>query len=119
MLTILPTLIAQFGTGVTAPTDTYNSADPLADLDLFISNILGLFTVFGALFFIVYFLIAAIQWISSGGDSGKLAEARNKMIQGVLGLIILVASYGIIGLIGTVVGIDILDPTAQFQKILP
>lgn len=119
MITVLPTLIAQFGSGITPVTDAYSSADPLSDLDLFVSNLLGLFTVFGALFFIIYFLMAAIQWISSGGDSGKLAEARNKMIQGVIGLIILVAAYGIIGLVGTIVGIDILNPIEQLQKISP
>ena len=119
MITILPTLISQFGTGIEPVTEAYSSGDPLTDLDLLISNILGLFTVFGALFFIIYFLMAAIQWISSGGDSGKLGEARNKMIQGVLGLIILVASYGIIGLIGSIVGIDILNPITQFEKITP
>lgn len=118
MITVLPTLIAQFGSGITPPVDVYDG-EPLTELDLFISNLLGLFTVFGALFFIIYFLMAAIQWISSGGDSGKLAEARNKMIQGVIGLIILVAAYAIIGLIGTIVGIDILNPIEQLQKINP
>lgn len=124
MFTFLPTLIAQFGEGIKPPSDAYSTgADTqegvLANFDLIISNLLGLFTVLGGLFFVIYFLIASLQWISAGGDTGKITEARNKMTQGVIGLIILVAAYGIIGLIGTIVGIDIIDPVTQIEKIIP
>ena len=124
MFTFLPTLIAQFGDGIQPPTEAYSvdgttQEGVLANFDLILSNVLGLFTIFGGIFFVIYFLIAGIQWISSGGDSGKLTEARNKIIQGVIGLIILVAAYGIIGLIGTIVGIDIINPVTQLEKIIP
>ncbi|MCB9813461.1 MAG: hypothetical protein H6772_03580 [Pseudomonadales bacterium] len=124
MLTIFATLIAQFGNGIQPPSEAYSvdgdtQAGVLANFDLLLSNVLGLFTIFGGIFFVIYFLIASVQWITSGGDSGKLTEARNKMIQGVLGLVILVASYGIIGLVGTIVGIDIINPVAQLEKIIP
>ncbi|NCO12480.1 MAG: hypothetical protein COZ34_03275 [Candidatus Pacebacteria bacterium CG_4_10_14_3_um_filter_34_15] len=120
----LPTLIAQFGDGITSPSKAYTEGGTtrpgvLANFDLIISNLLGLFTIIGALIFVVYFLIAAIQWITAGGDAGKLTEAREKIIQGVLGLVILVAAYGILGLIGTLVGIDILNPVTQLEEIIP
>ncbi len=120
----LPTLIAQFGDGIKSPSNAYTEGGTtqegvFANFDLIISNILGLFTIIGGLIFVIYFLIASIQWITAGGDAGKLAEARNKMVQGALGLIILVASYGILGLIGTIVGIDIIDPVSQLEKIIP
>ena len=120
----LSTLIAQFGDGITSPSNAYTEGGTtqegvFANFDLIISNILGLFTIIGGLIFVIYFLIASIQWITAGGDAGKLTEARNKMVQGALGLIILVASYGILGLIGTIVGIDIIDPVSQLEKIIP
>lgn len=120
----LPTLIAQFGDGITSPSQAYTEAGTtqegvLANFDLIISNLLGLFTIVGALIFVIYFLMAAIQWITAGGDAGKLTEAREKIVQGIIGLIILVAAYGILGLIGTLVGIDILNPVTQLEKIIP
>ncbi|MBU0974796.1 hypothetical protein KKD03_03800 [Patescibacteria group bacterium] len=120
----LPTLIAQFGDGITSPSKAYTAEGTtqegvLANFDLIISNFLGLFTIIGALIFVVYFLMAAIQWITAGGDASKLTEARQKIVQGILGLVILVAAYGILGLIGTLVGIDILNPITQLEKIIP
>jgi hypothetical protein len=54
----------------------------------------------GALLVIVYFIWGAIDWISAGGDSGKLEKARQKIMHAAIGLIILVASFVIIGFIG-------------------
>lgn len=120
----LPTLIAQFGEGITSPSEAYTENGTtqegvLANFDLIISNMLGLFTILGALIFVIYFLIASIQWITAGGDAGKLSGAREKMLQGVIGLVILVGAYGILGLIGTIVGIDIINPVTQIESIIP
>ena len=117
---ILPTLIAQFGSFKSqSPLTEGAEADPGANIELIISNVLGFFTIVGSLFFIVYFLIASMEWITSGGDSGKLSTARNKMLHGILGLVILVAAYGIIGLIGTIIGVDLLRPATLLESITP
>lgn len=117
---IIPTLIAQFGSFQSqSPLTQGAEEDPGANLELILSNVIGFLTILGSVFFIVYFLIAAMEWISSGGDSGKLSNARNKMLHGILGLIILVSAYGIIGLIGTVIGIDILSPASLLDSITP
>ncbi len=123
MFTLLPTLIAQFGDGLTPPTSSYAQNTEkdtiLTSFDSIISNLIGLFTIVGSLIFVIYFIIASVEWITAGGDSGKIEKARTKMLHGVLGLIILVASYAILGLIGTIVGIEILDPVSQINNILP
>lgn len=117
---ILPTLIAQFGSFESqSPLTEGAETDPGGNLELIISNVLGFFTILGAIFFIVYFLIAAMEWVSSGGDTGKLTNARNKMLHGILGIIILVAAYGILGLIGTLVGVNILRPAELIESITP
>jgi hypothetical protein len=53
----------------------------------------------GAIMVILYFIWGAVEWISAGGDKSKLESARNKMLHAVLGLIILVSSFVIIGFI--------------------
>lgn len=118
------TLIAQFGGGFdtqdapfTEGIETNEGA--LSNLELFISNVIGVLTVFAAIFFVVYFLIAALSWVTSGGDSGKLQSARERMLHGVLGLILVVAAYGIIGLIGSIIGFDILNPAEKLLEIAP
>lgn len=117
---ILPTLIAQFGSFTPqSPLTEGAETDPGANLEIILSNVLGLMTTIGAIFFVVYFVMAAVEWITAGGESGKITNARNKMMQGVLGLIILVAAYGIIGLIGSLVGISILNPAETLREISP
>lgn len=117
---ILPTLIAQFGSFESQSPLTDGAAeDPGKNIEVIISNIFGFFTIVGAIFFIVYFLIATLDWINSEGDAGKITTARNKMIQGILGLVILVAAYGIIGLIGSIIGIELLEPAKLLEGITP
>lgn len=69
----------------------------------------------GGLAFLLYFLRGGLQWITAGGDKGKIDEARGKITQGLVGLAILAASYVIIKFIETAIGMELLNiswPTA-------
>jgi hypothetical protein len=58
--------------------------------------------------------------MASGGDKGKLAEARSRMITGVVGLTIVVAALFIAEILGSLVGLgDILNPTSYINRISP
>jgi NADH:ubiquinone oxidoreductase subunit 6 (subunit J) len=59
------------------------------------SSVIGI----GAIIVLVFFIWGAIEWITSGGDKGKLENARNKITQAIVGLIILVGSFVILGFI--------------------
>ena len=120
---LLTTLIAQFGIGFNTDgmpysdgSDTQNGA--IGNFELIISNFIGFMTMLAGVFFVIYFVMAAFNWVTSGGDSSKLQNSRDRMLHGVLGLIIVVASYGIVGLIGTVVGLNILQPGAVIRDYL-
>lgn len=47
----------------------------------------------GALILLVYLVMGAINWITAGGDKGKVEAARNKIVQSVIGFVILVFVY--------------------------
>lgn len=55
----------------------------------------------GALMVIFMYIWGGIDWISAAGDSGKLEKARNKIIQGTIGLIILASSFTLVGFVGS------------------
>jgi len=76
----------------------------------FISTLIGTITVVGGLAFLIFFFMGALKWITAGGDKGKVAEAQASMTQGVVGLVALVAGYFVIGIVGGVLGLDILNP---------
>lgn len=125
MSTMIAQKLTQFGSGFTPAADnalTQNAnteAGALANLETFISQLIGLITVVGGIFFIINFLLAALNWVTAGGDAGKIQKAREQMIQSSLGLVIMVGSYGIIGLIGSVVGVNILQPAQTLQMLIP
>lgn len=122
----LSTLIAQ-GTlelGTFKPaTEAYSEGSEttqgaLSNLESLISNLIGLLTALGAIMFVIYFIVGAFEWITSGGDKGKLEKARNRMLQGMLGMILVVASYSLLGLLSGVIGIDFLNPAKQIEEII-
>ena len=91
----------------------------LSNLEKMISNLIGLITVMGSLLFITYFILAGFKWLTAGGDSGRVQKARDQMIQAVMGLVLIIASYSIIGLIGTVFGLTLLRPAEMLNALIP
>jgi len=51
----------------------------------------------GSLAVILFFLLGAFGWITAGGEKGKIEEARNKMTNAVIGLVLLVSSFVLLG----------------------
>lgn len=98
---------------------TLDNAGFTESLELYVSDIIGAITVLAVLFFIVYSFLAAYEWVTAGSDSGKVEKAKNRFIWSTLGLILIVTAYAIVGLIGSLVGISILNPGELFQNIVP
>lgn len=84
---------------------TYSSA-----AEKIISNALAFLTIVGGIMFAIYFLLGGLQWITAGGDKGKIDAAKDMMTNGAIGLIIITLSYSIVWIVGKVVGFDILNP---------
>ncbi len=111
--------IGEIGSNLPNDVTTSELSDPQRINTLF-SRVIGALTITAGLAFIIYFTIGGLTWITAGGDQQKVDAAKKYMTNGVTGLIIVVASYAIIGLVGSVLGFDILDPaqiiTNQFIK---
>ncbi|HEX9817329.1 MAG TPA: hypothetical protein VGA89_00315 [Patescibacteria group bacterium] len=109
--------------GFTPPSPAYsegseNADTALANLESFVSNLIGFLTAMGSLFFVIYFITGAFSWITSGGDKGKLENARNRMMYGALGMILIIASYSLLGLLSGLIGLDFLNPAEQIRNIV-
>ena len=95
------------------------SAGAIKNFELLVSNMIGFFTIMGGLVFLVYFFLGAFNWVTSAGDKGKLEKARGYMVNGAIGMVIVVASYSAIGLIGSIIGFDLLSPGQEIMKLVP
>lgn len=75
--------------------------------------------VVGGIIVLFFFIQAAIEWITAGGDSAKIVKARERMLQSTIGLFILVFSFVIVNFISALLfgdSFNILDltlPTAS------
>ncbi|MBI3576530.1 hypothetical protein HY086_00635 [Candidatus Gottesmanbacteria bacterium] len=83
-----------------------------------ISGIIGVITLGAAIWFMIQLFIGGLNWLSSGGEKTKLNEARDRITNAFVGLIIVVAGWGIIALTGQFLGgFEILLPSSIIDKI--
>lgn len=53
----------------------------------------------------IFLIWGGIKWITSGGDKGKVEEARNTIIGAIIGLVIAFATFFILNIVATLFGI--------------
>lgn len=75
-----------------------------------ISNVLTVLTIVAGLAFILWFLLGGLTWITAGGKSDKIENAKAMMTNGAIGLIVVAVSYAVVWIVGTALGIQILEP---------
>jgi hypothetical protein len=72
---------------------------------LWLGNILRVAMIIGAVACLGLIIWGAIEWITSGGDKTKAADARNKITTAIIGLIVLAATVAIFSLVASFLGI--------------
>lgn len=83
-----------------------------------ISGIIGIITIGAAIWFMIQLFIGGLNWLASGGEKTKLNEARDRITNAFVGLILVVAAWGIFALMGQFLGFsDILLPASIIEKI--
>ena len=109
------------GAGVIGDLTQQQADTPRGAMDLLLSqlsNIIGFLTIVGGLFFVIFFLIDAFEWLRAGDDKGKIEKAQQRMINAAIGLLIMIVTIGIVGIVGGVFGLEILNPTDSFVRII-
>ncbi len=83
-------------------------------LMLLVSNIIKLMTIVMGLWALINFLMAGYKLITGQGDPGAMGKAQNQITLSVLGLVLIIATYTAVGIIGLLFFGDagfILNPT--------
>ena len=95
-----------------------SSSNPIQNITSAISGIIGFMTVAAAIWFLIQILIGGIAWISSAGDKTKLTEARDRLTNAFIGLLVVVAAWAILAVAGQFFGwTDILNPAGVIDKL--
>lgn len=95
----IPTLSGLFG----------GTGGGVAFLGALLSLVVTIILIVGGLYFFIQLLTGGVAWIGSGGDKGKLEEARQKIFSAVLGLVLLFSAFAFIRLAESVFQVGILN----------
>lgn len=93
---------------------------PMAAVVKVVSTAIGFITICAGLYFMIQVMLGGFEWISASGDKGKLEKAQNRITHSLIGLIIVVAAFAIVSIIGTVLGLDILltNPSGLINQLM-
>lgn len=84
-------------------------ADPQKGFSLLIGKMMQVAMILAAIAVLAYLVWGGIEWITSEGDKSKVEKARNRIMQAIVGIIVLAASTAIFMLVQKFLGINILN----------
>jgi len=84
-----------------------------------ISNIIGLMTIIAGIWFILQFISGAYGYLSASGDQQKITAATKKITSALIGLVVIVAAYAVMSLVGEILGFNFLDLVPLIRMLGP
>jgi len=82
-----------------------------------LSRVVGFLTIAASLWFLIQILIAGLAWISAGGEKNKLTEARERLTNSFIGLVVVVAAWAILALTGVFFGVEFTNPAGILNTL--
>ncbi len=97
-----------------------NLGSPASSIAGVVSNIIGLMTIIGLLWFVFQMITAGLEWISSSGEKANVANVREKIFHSIAGLIVIISAIFIVYLMSALLGISgVLDLGNIIGSITP
>lgn len=101
----------------------FETGDPSQAPTLFastLSKIIGVLTVAAILWFVLQIILASYGWMSAGGDAKAIENARSKLTNAIVGLIVVFFALVLASVIGFLLGIpNILDVGGFIKTLSP
>jgi hypothetical protein len=79
--------------------------NPDTSVGSIVSFLVAFIIVVAFLAALAFIVLGAFQWITSGGDKQRVADARNHIIAAIMGLIIIALSFVIINIVISALGL--------------
>lgn len=77
------------------------------DFGEFVTIAVSFALIVASLAFFFILVIGGVKWITSGGDKGKVEGARSQITAGLIGLVIVFASWAILNIIENFFGVNL------------
>lgn len=82
-------------------------------LALFITNMINSLYLVAGIGFFIYLATGGLRYLTAGGDPKAVQEATKQITHAIIGLAIVVGSYGAASILGNVLGVNIFHPIFQ------
>lgn len=92
---------------------------PGPTLERYFTVLLGFFTALGGVAFLIYFILGAFAYLTSQGDREKITRAQRYISNAIIGLLLLILAWAITGIIGIMLGFDILNLSGLISTLYP
>ena len=101
------TIECKFGTIAPPPAiSTFIGSDPTGagGISKFLSNLIALIYTIATIVLIFMLLWGAFDWITSGGDKEKIQEARGRITNAIIGIVLFSLAFAAIAVLGEFTG---------------
>jgi TRAP-type C4-dicarboxylate transport system permease small subunit len=65
----------------------------------------------GGLAMLLFIAWGGLNWVTAGGDEKKVEAAKDKITNGIIGMVVLVGTAALAGFIGEALGLNLLSPS--------
>lgn len=89
-----------------------------SQVELVLSNVIGILTLVAGLAFLFYFFLGTLNLLTSSGDPQRVQKARQFILNSITGLAITVTAYAVAWVITHLVGIDITRPSTVLNNLV-
>lgn len=93
-------------------TTNYDPEDANAGFGALIEQILTIVVAIAAIILLLMLLWGALEWLTSGGDKGKVEKARNRITQAIMGMIVLAATIALFVFLQDALNFEIFNVTS-------
>jgi Na+/serine symporter len=97
------------GKVITAPGGISQDQGGIAVVAKIVGNALTILLIAAVILTLVYLLLGGVAWIHSGGDKQKLSQARSRLTYAIIGLVVALASFFILNVIGFIFKVNLLQ----------
>lgn len=94
------------------------NSNPLANILSLVSSVIGFMTITACIWFLFQILLAGNEWISAGGDTKKITDARSRLTHAFMGMVIVVGAWSLLAVTGQFFGFNTLvDPAKVMEQL--
>jgi len=90
------------------------SGNSASQLETIVSGVIGVLTIVGFIYFAIQVILAGYAFLSSKGEAAKLEAARDRLTNGILGIVVVVIAFGLTAFLGNLLGLKYVFNVSEF-----